>query len=177
MPSCSTPAPATHQLSWERARDLLANLMVGFASTQEPTYLVAVASLDAVTESPRMPLHALRAALRLSIVAEALPGGVEQPRSQPLDAFRFLDSDDLQDLALFNAQCEDFEADGHTIPKETMRRLIELGALRSLGWNRYGITAFGAWLVASHQGQPSPLPLRASAHGIATPATQGQEAA
>jgi hypothetical protein len=80
----------------------------------------------------------------------------------------FLSGPDMSALLVFYEQAEDHEADGYTVRKETMRRLAELGVVSSLGFGRYGTTAFGAWLVEAYFEQSPALPLRTIAEHNAT---------
>lgn len=77
-------------------------------------------------------------------------------------AKRFLLEEDFAALFVFNGQCEDFEADGYTASSETMERLSELGVIRRLSprGKRYGVTAFGSWLIETEFSQNPGLPLR-----------------
>ena len=77
-------------------------------------------------------------------------------------AKQFLLESDSAALFVFNGQCEDFEADGYTASAETMERLSELGVVRRLSsrGKRYGVTAFGSWLIEAEFAQNPGLPLR-----------------
>ncbi|AOZ11096.1 hypothetical protein [Cupriavidus malaysiensis] len=98
-------------------------------------------------------------AIREWVAKNAMPvSSLEQ--TEPCKARRLVAADDMSDLAMFNAQCEDSDADGYTVSKESMRRLAELGLVQSLGFGRYGVTSFGSWLIESHMDQAPSLPLR-----------------
>lgn len=70
----------------------------------------------------------------------------------------FLNEDDFASLLNFEQQCSD--GDGYTADKETVKRLAELGVLRSEGFGRYSVTAFGFWLIETEFMQAPRLPLR-----------------
>lgn len=76
---------------------------------------------------------------------------------------KFLSEQDFAALLTFCQQCDDSEADGYTVNKETMKRLAELGAVRWLGFSRYEVTSFGSWLIETEFEQSSALPLRTAA--------------
>jgi hypothetical protein len=59
----------------------------------------------------------------------------------------FLLPDDMAALKRFYECCCDFEAGGHDVPKDAMKRLTELGAVRSIGFGRHQTTAFGDYLL------------------------------
>ncbi|MBU9144786.1 hypothetical protein KTE29_03705 [Burkholderia multivorans] len=86
----------------------------------------------------------------------------QQPSGEVTDteqlATRFLQEEDSADLFTFNLQAED--GDGYTASKDTMKRLAELGVVQSLGFGRYGVTAFGMWLIEAEFSQKPRLPLR-----------------
>lgn len=71
----------------------------------------------------------------------------------------FLTENDMAALFMFVSQCEDFEADGYTVRKETMKRLAELGCVESKGFGRYSPTMFGLWLIYTVFEQSTSLPL------------------
>ena len=73
---------------------------------------------------------------------------------------RFLSQDDQGVFVDFYMQCEDSDADGYTASKEDMRRLAELGVVRSLGFGRYEVTSFGDWLFQGIFKQKPSLPLK-----------------
>lgn len=75
----------------------------------------------------------------------------------------FLSENDFASLFAFEQQTEDFEADGYTASKETMKRLAELGVVRWLGFTRYEVTAFGQYLIELAFAQNPALPLRTNA--------------
>lgn len=60
---------------------------------------------------------------------------------------RILTDDDMRRLRRFQEICEDSDADGHDLPKEAVRRLERAGALRSCGFGRHEVTAFGDYLL------------------------------
>lgn len=75
---------------------------------------------------------------------------------------QFLLGDDFAALFAFHSQCEDSECDGYTLSTATMMRLAELGVVQR--WSgrsqRYGVTAFGSWLVDAQLAKEQTLPLR-----------------
>ena len=73
---------------------------------------------------------------------------------------KFLSEQDFAALFTFSQQCDDSDAGGYTASKETMNRLAELGVVRWLGFSRYAVTSFGAWLIESEFDQNPTLPLR-----------------
>ncbi len=77
----------------------------------------------------------------------------QQPATSPM----MLLKDDLANLSRFNECCEDSESGGHDIDKGDMRRLCEIGAVRSLSFGRHEMTMFGRWVLESKQ---AVLPLR-----------------
>lgn len=89
----------------------------------------------------------------------------------------FLTDEDMAALFTFHSQASDHEADGHTVRKETMRRLAELGVVNSLGFGRYETTSFGAWLVETDFEQSPSLPLRTVAEWNAMSAAQLEQCA
>lgn len=72
---------------------------------------------------------------------------------------KWLTEEDMAWLIRFSETCEDCDAGGYDVPKDRMRRLAEIGAVRSLGFGRYETTAFGNYVVETHFEQKSPLPL------------------
>ncbi|EIU1446618.1 TPA: hypothetical protein RSU94_002502 [Pseudomonas aeruginosa] len=68
--------------------------------------------------------------------------------------------EDMKWLRRFAEVCEDSDAGGHDLPKAAVKRLEQLGALRSSGFGRHETTAFGAWLLtvapAATQGGQGP---------------------
>jgi len=74
----------------------------------------------------------------------------------------FITEEDFSLLFDFNAQAEDSESGGYSIGKDEMKRLAELGVVQSLGFGRYGVTAFGSWIIERKFEQDVRLPLRTS---------------
>ena len=72
-------------------------------------------------------------------------------------ASEILQDYDLAWLIRFVETSEDDNS--YDTPKGALKRLIELGVVRSLGFGRCTTTAFGDWLVEQHFGQPPVLPL------------------
>lgn len=81
---------------------------------------------------------------------------------------KFLQESDFAALFVFNSQCEDSDADGYTERAEMMDRLAELGVVQRLPGRgrKFGVTAFGSWLIETEFAQEPLLPLRTIAeHG------------
>lgn len=74
----------------------------------------------------------------------AAPPAAEQPDT----VHSLLDERDMHWLRRFQECCEDFDADGHDLPKSAVRDLEQAGALRNLGFGRREITKFGEYLLA-----------------------------
>ncbi|MNY89397.1 hypothetical protein D3C78_56890 [compost metagenome] len=70
---------------------------------------------------------------------------IAEPATQRLDAKRFLSESDYEDLWHFEGMTSDGE--GYDISKERMKRLAELGVVRWFGKDRYGVTAFGQYVL------------------------------
>lgn len=68
-----------------------------------------------------------------------------QAQEDARDASRFLSETDYDDLSRFDGMASDGE--GYDISKERMKRLAELGVVRWLGRDRYGVTAFGQYVL------------------------------
>jgi len=86
---------------------------------------------------------------------------------------RWLQSADLEWLVIFGMQADDCDADGHTLSKDRVRRLCELGVLRSVGFGRCEMTAFGHALFDEHWEQGITLPLRTHAEHNAAMSEKG----
>jgi hypothetical protein len=84
-----------------------------------------------------------------------------------MKATEILQEDDLSWLIRFKETAEDDNS--YDTPQYAMKRLIELGAVRSLGFGRAATTAFGDWLVDQHFEQAPSLPLKAEADYSKTP--------
>ena len=84
-----------------------------------------------------------------------------------MKATEILQEDDLAWLIRFKETAED--DDSYDTPKDALKRLIELGAVRSLGFGRCATTAFGDWLVEQHFEQAPSLPLKTEADYSKTP--------
>ncbi|MEK2673432.1 hypothetical protein AAAC15_34790 [Pseudomonas aeruginosa] len=81
--------------------------------------------------------------------------------------------EDMKWLRRFADVCEDSDAGGHDLPKAAVKRLEQLGALRSSGFGRHETTAFGAWLltVAPAATQGGQLQARAALTRVAEATT------
>ena len=73
---------------------------------------------------------------------------------------RYLSDSDFSSLLRFVECCEDSDADGHDVPKEHMRRLCELGVVRSIGFGRHEATSFGFYVIGNAYSQEEKLPLK-----------------
>lgn len=73
---------------------------------------------------------------------------------------QFLAPDDMAALKRFCECCEDSGADGHDVPKEAMRRLAEIGVVRSMGFGRHTVTSFGDYVMGTHLDLGFGLPLK-----------------
>lgn len=62
-----------------------------------------------------------------------------------------LSAEDMRRLRRFQEICEDSDADGHDLPKESVRRLERAGALRSCGFGRHEVTDFGEFLLGYNE--------------------------
>lgn len=76
---------------------------------------------------------------------------------------QFLSEEDFATLFAFETHVSDADADGYTQTKADMKRLAEIGVVHSFGFGRYGITAFGHWLIETEFEQAPTLPLRTAA--------------
>jgi hypothetical protein len=81
------------------------------------------------------------------------------PEPLPVAQGKWLTEEDMAWLIRFSETCEDSDSGGYDVPKDRMRRLAEIGVVRSLGFGRYETTAFGNYVVETHFEQKSPLPL------------------
>lgn len=86
----------------------------------------------------------------------AASGG--QPADERKDA-GYLTDDDMASLHRFIECAEDFDADGHDVSKADMKRLSEIGVVRSVGFGRHGLTSFGDYVHKRHFDQKLSLPL------------------
>lgn len=84
-----------------------------------------------------------------------------------MKATEILQEDDLAWLIRFKETAEDDNS--YDTPKEALKRLMELGVVRSLGFGRCAMTAFGDWLVEQHFAQAPTLPLKTEADYLTTP--------
>lgn len=75
-----------------------------------------------------------------------------------MKAIEMLQEGDLAWLVRFKETAEDDNS--FDTPKNALRRLVELGAVRSCGFGRYATTAFGDWLMEEHFEQRPTLPLK-----------------
>jgi hypothetical protein len=76
-----------------------------------------------------------------------------------LKATQILQQEDLAWLIRFVETTEDDNS--YDTPKKSLNRLIELGAVRSLGFGRCETTSFGDWVIKTHFEQDAVLPLKA----------------
>lgn len=87
-----------------------------------------------------------------------------EAQAKPFAAY--LTEDDFHDLHRFMECCEDSESGGHDVSKDRMRRLAELGVVRSCGFGRHEATAFGCYVHDGVWLQSPELPLRTIAERI-----------
>jgi len=78
-----------------------------------------------------------------------------------MKATEILQEDDLAWLIRFKETAEDDNS--YDTPKDALKRLIELGVVRSIGFGCCAMTAFGGWLVEQHFEQAPTLPLKTEA--------------
>ena len=78
----------------------------------------------------------------------------EPVAAQPAVPDGLLTAADMKHLRRF-AECAE-DCDGHDVPKEDMKRLERLGAVRSLGFGRHETTAFGDAMLAATPVAPQP---------------------
>ena len=78
-----------------------------------------------------------------------------------MKAAEILQEEDLSWLIRFKETAEDDNS--FDTPKPALKRLIDLGVVRSLGFGRCTTTAFGDWLVEQHFEQSPTLPLKTEA--------------
>ncbi len=88
---------------------------------------------------------------------------------------RYLGDDDFSDLFRFNECCDDPDAGGHDIPRERMRRLEDLGAVRNCGFGRHKTTAFGDFVLETAFLQNPRLPLKTTEEYNRDAAIKAQE--
>jgi len=72
---------------------------------------------------------------------------------------KFLNHADMVLLFDFHTTLGDSDADGHTLTKDEIRRLSELGVVQNRGFGHYGVTSFGHWLIDTEFSQDVKLPL------------------
>lgn len=72
----------------------------------------------------------------------------------------YLSDDDRCALISFSEQCNDSDADGFSIPKESLVRLVEIGCIRHCGFGKYETTRFGDYIVQKVFLQNPQLPLK-----------------
>lgn len=81
-----------------------------------------------------------------------------------MKAIGFLQDDDLAWLIRF---CETAEDDNsYDTPKSALKRLMEIGVVRSLGFGRCETTAFGDWIIESIFAQSPTLPLKTQGDAV-----------
>src|SRR5574340_527698 len=78
-----------------------------------------------------------------------------------MKASEILQEDDLAWLIRFKETAEDDNS--YDTPKPALKRLIDRGVVRSLGFGRCTTTSFGDWLVEQHFEQSPLLPLKTEA--------------
>jgi hypothetical protein len=72
----------------------------------------------------------------------------------------FLLPGDMEALARFCECAEDFDSGGHDVPKEAMRRLVEIGVVRPAGPGRHMTTSFGDHVMGRDAALGLELPLK-----------------
>ena len=87
-----------------------------------------------------------------------------------MKATEILQEEDLAWLIRFKETAEDDNS--YDTPKAALKRLMELGVVRSLGFGRCATTAFGDWLVEQHFEQAPTLPLKTEDDYSKTPNVQ-----
>lgn len=70
-------------------------------------------------------------------------------RLSGMGAVPALSAQSLRDLQRFAECCNDMDAGGHDVPKDRMKRLEKVGAVRSCGFGRHETTAFGDAVLAA----------------------------
>lgn len=75
-----------------------------------------------------------------------------------MKASEILQEVDLSWLIRFSETSEDDNS--YDTPKAALKRLFELGVVRSIGFGRCEITSFGDFLLRQHFDQTTSLPLR-----------------
>ena len=78
-----------------------------------------------------------------------------------MKASEILQDEDMSWLIRFKETVEDDNS--YDTPKPALKRLIELGAVRSLGSGRCAMTSFGGYLVEQYLEQSPTLPLKTEA--------------
>ncbi len=63
------------------------------------------------------------------------------------DILSVFEDSDIKALKRFKEICDDFDADGHDLRKEQVKRLEQIGALRTLGFGRHEITLLGDFIL------------------------------
>lgn len=76
---------------------------------------------------------------------------------EPESAKAFLQDDDLAWLIRFKETAEDDNS--YDTPKNALKRLIEIGVVRSVGFGRCTTTSFGDWILECYFEQNPSLPL------------------
>lgn len=105
------------------------------------------------TIAERRPIPATICAMHIGHID--LPAIIASvPRPEPVAAQvvvpgGLLTAADMKALRRFIECAEDCDAGGHDVPKEAMKRLERLGAVRSLGFGRHETTAFGDAMLAA----------------------------
>ncbi|WP_306393439.1 hypothetical protein [Telluria beijingensis] len=78
---------------------------------------------------------------------DGLPAAVQALRDVQSAPAAFLLPGDMKALARFCECAEDFDSGGHDVPKEEMRRLVEIGVTRPAGPGRHMVTSFGDYVM------------------------------
>lgn len=87
-------------------------------------------------------------------LAQAFRQLLASPGRDALKDAEYLFEGDMKALKRFCECCEDSDADGHDVPKDAMRRLTEIGVVRSVGFGRHETTAFGDFITDRWEGLP-----------------------
>lgn len=105
-----------------------------------------------IAETSQQVLPTVYSATMLAGLQEiqGLIGSIEAQRAfaqKPAMAVPHLTAAEINDLMAFHgAVCCD---EGHTVDKEGMRRLAQIGAVESVGFGKHRLTKFGVYLLAA----------------------------
>lgn len=108
------------------------------------SYLVECSACHAETGICDSAQEAIDAWNRRARTAAPQVGAERPTQAAPFEAF--LRDDDARALHRFMECCEDSDSGGHDVSKNAMRRLAKIGVVRSCGFGRHEITAFGRWV-------------------------------